>query len=238
MLGVPSQPSNSHGSTKNAGTCAVKESDNGTMTPNQPKPACNGDQCNSPDKAHSQKNTLENGDTSAKEKDGFQPIKESNVTENGHETKSNIDAPVSQHGDTTRPLTVANRSFVEPPKVEKEEGELSPNRDFDESNIGDDEDSENRDHDDVSGSESAGDDDVSKEEHEEEDGEHDDDDDVDGKAESEGDAEDTNVVSGDGYYLRTAKPLAKCVPSSSCGVEKDCRVFYGNDGYYTLFRLH
>lgn len=143
-----------------------------------------------------------------------------------------------QHGDITRPVTPANGNFVEPPKAEKEEGELSPNRDFDESNIGDDDDSENRDRDDVSGSESAGDDDVSKEEHEEEDGDHDDDDDADGKAESEGDAEDTNFVSGDGYYLRTAKPLAKCV-ASSCGVgKKDSRVFYGNDGFYTLFRLH
>ncbi|KAJ0754471.1 putative transcription regulator Others family [Helianthus annuus] len=229
VLGVPSQPSNSHGSTKNTGTCVVQETDNVTVNPNQPKPVCNGDQSSSPDKAHSQKNALENGDTSVKEKDGFQPNKESNFTDNGHEAKSNIGALV----------TVANGRNVEPVKAEKEEGELSPNRDFDESNIGDDEDSENRDHDDVSGSESAGDDDVSKEEHEEEDGEHDDDDDVDGKAESEGDAEDTNFVSGDGlYYLRTAKPLAKCVASSSCGAEKDCRVFYGNDGFYTLFRLH
>ncbi|KAI7756259.1 hypothetical protein M8C21_019313, partial [Ambrosia artemisiifolia] len=146
MLDAPSQPSNSHGSTKNSGTCAAQETDNVTMNPNQPKPPCNGEKCNSQDKAHSQKNTLENGDTSAKEKDGFQPNKESNVIENGHDTKSNIDALVSQHGDTIRP-----------------------------SNIGDDDNSENRDHDDVSGSESAGDDDVSKEEHEEEDGEHDDD---------------------------------------------------------------
>ncbi|KAI3726063.1 hypothetical protein L1987_65860 [Smallanthus sonchifolius] len=240
MLGVPSQPSNSHGSTKNIGTCAVQESDNGTMNPIPPKPACNGDQCRSPDKEHSRKNILENGNSLANEKDGLQPDKQSNVTENGHEAKSNIDAPVSQHGDTTRPVTTANGNFVEPLKAEKEEGELSPNRDFDESNIGDDEESENRDHDDVSDSESAGDDDVSKEEHEEEDGEHDDDDDVDGKAESEGDVEDTNFVSGDGmHYLRTAKPLAKCVASSSCSVaKKDSRVFYGNDGYYTLFRLH
>ncbi|KAD2028391.1 hypothetical protein E3N88_42000 [Mikania micrantha] len=235
MLGVSSQPSNSHGSTKNIGTCAVQETNNVTMNSNQPKPACNGDQHNSPDKVHSQKNILENGDTLAKEKDRFQPDKESNTTENGHEAKSNNDASVLQHGDIKRPA-MSNGNFVEPLKAEKEEGELSPNRDFDELNIGDDEDSENRDLDDASGSESAGDD-VSKE-HEEEDGEHDDDDDVDGKAESEGDVENTNLVSGDGmYYLRTAKPLAKCV--ASCGVEKkDLRVFYGNDGFYTLFRLH
>ncbi|XP_076894723.1 paired amphipathic helix protein Sin3-like 2 [Bidens hawaiensis] len=205
VLGVSSQPS------KITGASAVQETDS------QPKPVCNGDQHRSPDKTHLQKNILENGDSLTKGK-------ESKVTENGHEIKSNTDA-------------VANGSSIEPLKPEKEEGELSPNRDFDESNIGDDEDSENN-HDDVSGSESAGDDDLSKEENEDEDGENDDDDD--GKAESEGDAEDTNFVSGDGiYYLRTTKPLAKCVATPSCGIEKkDSRVFYGNDGFYTLFRLH
>ncbi|CAH1438042.1 unnamed protein product [Lactuca virosa] len=41
------------------------------------------------------------------------------------------------------------------------------------------------------------------------------------------------------HFLRTVKPLAKCVASSSCGGEKkDFRVFYGNDAFYTLFRLH
>ncbi|KAI3761948.1 hypothetical protein L1987_52371 [Smallanthus sonchifolius] len=240
MLGVPSHPSNSHSSTKNVGTCAARETHDGIMYPNQSDPASNGDQCNSPVGVHSKKNILENGDTLAKEKDEFQPeIERINIrvrdTENGHEVKSNIEALVSQHGD------MANGNSAESLKAEKEEGELSPNREFDEQNIGDDEDSENRDHDDVTGSESAADDDdVSKEEHEEDDGRHDDDDGVHGKAGSEGDAEDTNFVSGEGmYYLRTAKPLAKCVASSSCGGEKqDSRVFYGNDAFYTLFRLH
>lgn len=91
MLGVPSQPSNSHGSIKNTGACAMRETDNGTVDPNQPKPACK-----SPDNAHHQKNILENGATFAKEKDGHQPDKVSTVTENGHEAKTNLVAPVSQ----------------------------------------------------------------------------------------------------------------------------------------------
>ncbi|PWA46416.1 histone deacetylase interacting domain, Sin3 [Artemisia annua] len=261
MLGVPSQPSNSGkvedvGSTKNIGA-RVGDSDGSTMNPDHSNVAHNGDDCNSP-VGNSLKNNLLNGDTvkenrlllenGSKGRDTT-PSRPSSASTNGHESKSNIDNPVSQHGDIPRPVTIANGSSSNPSKSEKEEGELSPNGDFDESNIGeeieadvDDEDSENRVHDDdndVSGSDSGGGDDVSGEENEEEDRDHDDD--GDGKAESEGDAADATHVSGDGMrYARTAKPLAKCVASlSSSGREKkDARVFYGNDAFYTLFRLH
>lgn len=98
----------------------------------------------------------------------------------------------------------------------------------------------------VSGSESAGDD-CSREEREE-----DDDvecDEVDGKAESEGEAEgmdDGHLIGEDGaslsvseHFLLSVRPLAKRV--SAVGLQerrKDSRVFYGNDDFYVLFRLH
>ncbi|KAE8689306.1 Paired amphipathic helix protein Sin3-like 2 [Hibiscus syriacus] len=174
---------------------------------------------------------------------------------------------------------------VGPSKIEKEEGELSPNGDFEEDNFvaygdtgpnavpkanhdgetrqyrsinrkelnykdaggendADEEDSENASEagNDASGSESAGDECSHEEEEEVEQ------DEVDGKAESEGEAEgiaDTHV-GGDcaplsvlERCLLTVKPLAKHVPSllpeeagnSSC-------VFYTNDDFYVLFRLH
>ncbi|KAK4477405.1 hypothetical protein RD792_016626, partial [Penstemon davidsonii] len=110
----------------------------------------------------------------------------------------------------------------------------------------DDEDSENVSEagEDVSGSESAADE-CSPEEHEEEE-EHDE---VDGKAESEGEAENTSEAQcngGDGALvpqserrLQTCKPLSKHVASLIVGDEKnDRRVFYGNDTFYVLFRLH
>ncbi|KAK2998671.1 hypothetical protein RJ639_022795, partial [Escallonia herrerae] len=111
----------------------------------------------------------------------------------------------------------------------------------------DDEDSENASEacEDVSGSESAADE-CSREEHEEEeDGERDE---IDGKAESEGEAEgmdDAHFVGGDGgslapseRFLLTAKPLSKHVDSAARDNEKDSRVFYGNDTFFVLFRLH
>lgn len=112
----------------------------------------------------------------------------------------------------------------------------------------DDEDSENvsEAREDVSGSESAADD-CSREEHDEEDdGEHDE---LDGKAESEGEAEGTSeahYVTGDGNVLQmsdrlllTSKPLTKYVASPVYGgAMKYSRVFYGNEAFYVLFRLH
>lgn len=94
---------------------------------------------------------------------------------------------------------------------------------------------------DVSGSESAADE-CSREEQEEEDEEQDED----GKAESECEAEVLdNVLNGDGLslppserFLLTTKPLAKHVVSTLHDNEKNSRVFYGNDAFYVLFRLH
>lgn len=168
-------------------------------------------------------------------------------------------------------------------KFEKEEGELSPNGDFEEDNFvvygdtstqavplaklgaerrhfqagdgqerdcqvaggendadADDEDSEN-----VSeaGEEVSASDECSRgEQEEEEDAEHDE---LDGKAESEGEA-DANFVGGNGVvlpllerFLLTVKPLAKHVSSSLHDKEKKhSRIFYGNDTFYVLFRLH
>ncbi|GKB67350.1 paired amphipathic helix protein Sin3-like protein 2 isoform X3, partial [Tanacetum coccineum] len=167
-----------------------------------------------------------------------------NVHDDGHEAKSNIDdVPPSQQGDTSRTPPVANGNFA---KFEKEEGELSPNVYFDEADLAaygdhngsnakakhsmeidadaDDEDSKNvlEGGDDVSGSESTG------------------------RSESEREAEgieDANFISADGTYsdhiFLNAKPLAKRVASPlHDGGKKDCNVFYGNESFYALFRLH
>ncbi|KAJ7943566.1 Paired amphipathic helix protein Sin3-like [Quillaja saponaria] len=117
-----------------------------------------------------------------------------------------------------------------------DEGEESPQRSS--------EDSENAsENGDVSGSESA-DGECSREEHEE-DGDHGG---HDNKAESEGEAEgmaDAHDVEGDGIslpfserFLLTVKPLAKHVPAILHEKKRDSRVFYGNDSFYVLFRLH
>ncbi|WVZ14020.1 hypothetical protein V8G54_011586 [Vigna mungo] len=73
-------------------------------------------------------------------------------------------------------------------------------------------------------------------------------DDVDGKAESEGEAEGIcdAQAGGDGTslplserFLSSVKPLTKHVSAVSFVEEmKDSRVFYGNDDFYVLFRLH
>lgn len=154
-----------------------------------------------------------------------------------------------------------------PCKTEKEEGELSPNADSEEDNFvaydsnlqsiakaggdndadADDEDSENVSEagEDVSGSESPGDECFRGDHEEEEDMEHDD---VDGKAESEGEAEGMCDAQngGDGSslplserFLSTVKPLTKHVSAVSFVEDvKDSRVFYGNDDFFALFRLH
>jgi len=175
-------------------------------------------------------------------------------------------------------------------KCEREEGELSPNGDFEEDNFAvyvnagleavhkgkdcntsqhyqnrreeqicgvaggenDDEsdgsphrssdDSENAsENGDVSGTESADGEECSREEHEE-DGDHD------NKVESEGEAEgmaDANDVEGDGAslpyserFLLTVKPLVKYVSPVFHGKEDNVQIFYGNDSFYVLFRLH
>ncbi|KAL9688177.1 hypothetical protein QQ045_032594 [Rhodiola kirilowii] len=107
----------------------------------------------------------------------------------------------------------------------------------------DDEDSENASvAGEVSGSESAGEDCS----HEKNVAEHDE---IYGKVESEGEAEglhDANFAGGDGVmppmserFLLNVRPLAKYVPLELCDkANKDARVFYGNDNYYVLLRLH
>ncbi|KAL3501265.1 hypothetical protein ACH5RR_035714 [Cinchona calisaya] len=70
----------------------------------------------------------------------------------------------------------------------------------------------------------------------------------DNKADSEGEAEgtaDAHDVEGDGAilppserFLLTSKPLAKLIPSGSPDGEMDSQIFYGNDSFYVLFRLH
>lgn len=103
---------------------------------------------------------------------------------------------------------------------------------------------------DVSGSDSGEGDECSHEDHEEEEEEEDEErEENDCKAESEGEAEvtaDAHDVEGEGTSmtisdrsLLMAKPLAKHVPSSlNNRAQKDSKIFYGNDSYYVLFRLH
>ncbi|KAL6567760.1 hypothetical protein OROGR_001428 [Orobanche gracilis] len=136
-------------------------------------------------------------------------------------------------------------------KHEREEGELSPNRIFEEmcieqapaetDAIAEDEgeesvqgssDSENAsEKGDVSASESANGEECSPEEP--------DDDENDNKGdESEGEVDvcenDWTVQLSD-HFLRTVKPLAIKVPA---GKEENFQIFYGNDSFYLLFRLH
>lgn len=128
------------------------------------------------------------------------------------------------------------------------EDECRPEAGGDNDADADDEDSENVSEagEDVSGSESAGDECFRGDHEEEEDIEHDD---VDGKAESEGEAEGTLCdaqTGGDGSslplserFLSTVKPLTKHVSAVSFVEDvKDSRVFYGNDDFFALFRLH
>lgn len=102
---------------------------------------------------------------------------------------------------------------------------------------------------DASGSESGDAEECSREDHdeEEEDMDHDD---QDTKAESEGEAEGTTEThDAEGgislsqllseRLLLSVKPLAKHVPTALHDRdEKSSRIFYGNDSFYVLFRLH
>lgn len=234
------------------------------------------------------------------------------IVEGGLELRSSNEIlPSSEGGDCSRQIISTNgvmtegakilRYNAEPDKqfkIEREEGELSPNGDFEEDNFAvygesgleavhkakdgsvsgqyqtrhgeevccgeaggeneadaDDEgeesahrsseDTENAsENGDVSGSESGDGEGSSREEHEE-DGDQDE---HDNKAESEGEAEgmaDAHDVEGDGTslpfserFLLSVKPLAKHVSPSLHDKEKGSRVFYGNDSFYVLFRLH
>ncbi|KAH9619279.1 hypothetical protein KSS87_011946 [Heliosperma pusillum] len=196
-----------------------------------------------------------------------------NGAEDAQEPKSATDAvqPQSKAADTSASMTnepptltsKASRHLektVGQSESDKEEGEMShkakysiksqQNRDgiVENGGLEDDvdaemEDSENASEggDDVSVDESAGDECSREENEEEEDVEHDE---LEGKAESEGEAE-VHHLSGDVGSLKlsesflSAKPLSKYSSLTSCDGEKsDFRVFYGNDNFYALFRLH
>lgn len=133
----------------------------------------------------------------------------------------------NRHGDVVRAVAGGENEA-------DDEGEESPRRSL--------EDSENAsENGDVSGTESGDGEECSREH---EDGDHD----HDNKAESEGEAEgmaDANDVEGDGAslpyserFLVNVKPLAKYVPPTLHEKERTGRVFYGNDSFYLLFRLH
>ncbi|XP_027359545.1 paired amphipathic helix protein Sin3-like 2 isoform X3 [Abrus precatorius] len=153
------------------------------------------------------------------------------------------------YGDSNVQSVAKSKHNIERRKYQSRNGEdeCCPEAGGDNDADADDEDSENVSEagEDVSGSESAGDECFREDHEEEEDIEHDD---VDGKAESEGEAEgmcDTQA-GGDGTslplserFLSSVKPLTKHVSAVSFVEEmKDSRVFYGNDDFYVLFRLH
>ncbi|XP_010683342.2 paired amphipathic helix protein Sin3-like 3 isoform X2 [Beta vulgaris subsp. vulgaris] len=238
------------------------------------------------------------------------PLRVGNAGDNsGLESRSNGGNKPAEAVDSTRPVPALNGAITGAnkeiryceetnghSKVEREEGELSPNGDFEEDNFavfgnaatepenkpndgassaprqsrqrgevhhsgarGDNdadaddegeesahrssEDSENAsENGDVSPSESGEGEDCSPEH--EEDGEHDEND---NKAESEGEAEGMADAQEDGdgtslplseRFLQTVKPLAKHVPTSVNERKKISRIFYGNDSFYVLFRLH
>ncbi|KAL8150199.1 hypothetical protein V2J09_020007 [Rumex salicifolius] len=206
------------------------------------------------------------------------PTKSCNGTVgNVHEMRTSTDSShILQAADCSRPI-ISNGVVPEAStdhrqhkgsdaqsKVEREEGELSPNGDFGEDNFavyGDanteaehkpngvvdegrhrsSESGNASENGDVSVSESIEGEDCSPEEHEE-DGEHNI-----NKAESEGEADgmtdaqyeaDGTLLPFSDHFQQTVKPLAKHVTSTVLGKTKDSRVFYGDDSFYVLFRLH
>ncbi|KAE8730232.1 Paired amphipathic helix protein Sin3-like 3 [Hibiscus syriacus] len=252
-----------------------------------------------------------NGRTSLENTSGHiaTPSRPGNATfEDGLQLKSsNENLPSSEGGGCSRPILSGNGIITEgtkshryneesvgQPKVEREEGELSPNGDFEEDNFSNyaeagletalkvkdgaaniqhqrhreeelshretggknnvvdegnesaqrtSEDSENASENcEVFGSDS---DEGESREEPEDDMDHNE---HDNKVESEGEAErmaDAHDVEGDGTllpfserFLLTVKPLAKHGPSALHENKKDSRVFYGNNSFYVLFRLH
>ncbi|WVZ22204.1 hypothetical protein V8G54_000748 [Vigna mungo] len=259
------------------------------------------DEISRADKQDRSTERLVNADVSLSSGLAATPLRPGNISSVG-----GVGLPSSEGADSARPVTSTNVAIIEDSKVhrhreesvghfrcEREEGELSPNGDFEEDNFAvyghtsseavhkgkdsnisrpyqnrhgevvrgeaggendaDDEgeesphrsleDSENAsENGDISGTESADGEECSREH--EEDGGHDHDD----KAESEGEAEgmaDANDVEGDcaslpysERFLVNVKPLAKYVPPTLHEKERIGRVFYGNDSFYVLFRLH
>ncbi|PPR88925.1 hypothetical protein GOBAR_AA31762 [Gossypium barbadense] len=231
-----------------------------------------------------------NGRTSIENTSGLiaTPSRPGNAAvEGGLELKSNNEnLPSSEGGGCSRPIISGNGMMTEGSKnhryneesvaqlkVEREEGELSPNGDFEEDNFADygeasletalkvkegaanrqyqrhgeeertSEDSENAsENGEVFGSDSG---EGESREEQEEDIDHDE---HDNKVESEGEAEgmadahdaeaDVTLLPFSERFLLTVKPLAKYVPSPLHENKKDSQVFYGNDSFYVLFRLH
>ncbi|CAH2072717.1 unnamed protein product [Thlaspi arvense] len=162
-----------------------------------------------------------------------------------------------------------------PSKIEKEEGELSPVGDSEDNfavyeedsglkssakpehsveaegendDEADDEDGDDASEaaEDASGTESIGDECSQDDNGVGDEGEHDE---IDGKAESEGEAEgmESHLIEEDNgllplseRVLLSVKPLSKHVADAALLDERktDSRVFYGNDDFYVLFRLH
>ncbi|KAK4272056.1 hypothetical protein QN277_020656 [Acacia crassicarpa] len=154
------------------------------------------------------------------------------------------------YGDSSRQALPKSKHNIERGNYKSRNGEeeCCPDAGGDNGAYADDEDSDNVSEagEDASGSESAGDA-CSREEHEEdEDMERDD---VEGKAESEGEAEgicDAQSAGGEGSslplserFLLSVKPLMKHVSTLSLVEERNnSRLFYGNDDFFVLFRLH
>ena len=165
-----------------------------------------------------------------------------------------------QGNENLRAVVTANGGYDESFKGgEREEGELSPNGgDFEEDNfvafksipegVSSAKPLENEADADDEGEESAQ---RSSEESEnasearedsesgEECSDHEEDEQEEVKAESEGEAEGTGLAFSESF-LNTVKPLAKYIPSGFLleGDEKGSQIFYGNDSFYLLFRLH
>nr|GMD16980.1 paired amphipathic helix protein Sin3-like 3 isoform X1 [Ipomoea batatas] len=164
--------------------------------------------------------------------DNFGAINESEV-ETAHTTKDTTTNKPYQTGD--REETCGRVAGGENDADADDEGDESAQRTSEDTGNASE-------HGDVSGSESA--DGEGSHDEPDEDGDHDENE---NKAESEGEIEgmdDVHDTEGDGVPLplsvrgiQTAKPLTMLVPSSLH--DKDgLRIFYGNDSFYVLFRLH
>ncbi|KAF8083225.1 hypothetical protein N665_0787s0007 [Sinapis alba] len=197
----------------------------------------------------------------------------------------NIDAiQRTQVGDTGRSIAIANGVQPDaskansnndesggPSKIEKEEGELSPTGDSEDSYVAyedrglkstaksehsveavgeNDDDADDEDGDDASegGEDASGTESIGDECSQDDNGVEEEGDDH-GKAESKGEAEggmESHLIEDSGLLplservLFSVKPFSKHVAAAALLDERkqDSRVFYGNDDFYVLFRLH
>ncbi|GJZ50915.1 paired amphipathic helix protein Sin3-like protein 2 isoform X1, partial [Tanacetum coccineum] len=249
MLYVPSRPENSdnvedveistRGATRNEGESDGSPGADSVTFNNvkQGKPACNGDDNVSPKRVYSSKVIMVNGGTLPKE-DGSRvekDVKNTSIRDKAPAVgvvNDNVlprsSTELSGRDATPRPCNVHNdgheakSNIDDVPSSQKEEGGLSPNVYFNKADLAT--------YGDHNGSNA-------KSKHSM-------------KIDADADDEDSkNVleggddVSGNGTYLdhilQSAKPLAKHVPSPlHDGGEKDCNIFYGNESFYALFRLH